>query len=163
MERGSARRRGGRVASAVLLALVVSACVPAAGGGDDAAGTRWTVERVIDGDTVHARSSDGAEERVRVIGIDSPERGECGFGPATGRMTDLVAGREVELVVASRAARDRYDRLLAYVDVDGVDAGLTLVEEGLAVARYDSRDGYERHPREDRYVAADAAVEHVCR
>ena len=28
---------------------------------------------------------------------------------------------------------------------------------GRAIARYDSRDGYGRHPREDTYVAADAA------
>ena len=31
-----------------------------------------------------------------------------------------------------------------------------------AVARYDSRDGYGRHPREDAYVAADAASLPIC-
>jgi hypothetical protein len=44
------------------------------------------------------------------------------------------------------------------VDVDGIDAGLALIEEGLAVARYDSRDGYGAHPREDTYVEVDAAT-----
>jgi endonuclease YncB( thermonuclease family) len=122
----------------------------------------WTVHHVVDGDTVDVRRPDGTEERVRVVGIDTPERGECGFGPATSAMVELVLGREVELVAGARDDRDRYDRILRYVDVDGVDAGLALIERGLAVARYDSRDGYGRHDREDAYVAADAATPHVC-
>ena len=52
---------------------------------------------------------------------------------------------------------DKYGRLLRYVDVDGVDVGQAMIEAGLATARYDSRDGYGRHDREDAYVAADAA------
>jgi hypothetical protein len=39
--------------------------------------------------------------------------------------------------------------------VGGVDAGLNLIRSGLAVARYDSRDGYGFHPRQPQYVAAD--------
>jgi hypothetical protein len=39
---------------------------------------------VVDGDTVDVRTIGlGTTERVRVIGIDTPERGECGFGPAS--------------------------------------------------------------------------------
>jgi micrococcal nuclease len=128
----------------------------------EAAATTWTVHHVVDGDTVDVRRPDGAEERVRVVGIDTPERGECGFGPATSAMVELVLGREVELVAGARDDRDRYDRILRYVDVDGTDAGLALIERGLAVARYDSRDGYGRHDREDAYVAVDAATPHVC-
>ena len=51
--------------------------------------------------------------------------------------------------------RDQYGRLLRYVDRGAVDAGLKMIESGLAIARYDSRDGYGRHPREDRYIEAD--------
>jgi micrococcal nuclease len=36
--------------------------------------------------------------------------------------------------------------------VGGTDAGLTLIEDGFAIARYDSRDGYGRHTREDADV-----------
>ncbi|MBW3619999.1 MAG: hypothetical protein KY461_07125, partial [Actinobacteria bacterium] len=42
----------------------------------------WTVTYVVDGDTLDVRSSDGVVERVRIIGIDTPERGDCGFGDA---------------------------------------------------------------------------------
>lgn len=124
--------------------------------------TGWTVTNVVDGDTIDVRHTDGTEERVRIVGIDTPERGECGFGEASSAMATLVQGATVDLVAGARDDRDRYGRILRYVDVDGTDAGLTLIEGGLAIARYDSRDGYGRHDREDAYVAADAATPHAC-
>ncbi len=117
----------------------------------------WLVVEVIDGDTVDL----GNGERVRLVGIDTPERGECGYEKAADALSALVLGRQVELV-RSDEDRDQYDRLLRYVDVDGVDAGLELVRRGLAVARYDSRDGYGFHPREPKYVAADRGSKPVC-
>lgn len=117
----------------------------------------WLVTHVIDGDTIDVSGPDGLVERVRVIGIDAPERDQCGYAPATAAMRRLVDGRQVVLVAGARDDRDRYGRLLRYVEVDGVDAGLELIRGGLAVARYDSRDGHGRHTREDMYVTADAA------
>ncbi len=117
----------------------------------------WLVVEVIDGDTVDL----GNGERVRLVGIDTPERGECGYEKAADALSALVLGRQVELV-RSDEDRDQYDRLLRYVDVDGADAGLELVRRGLAIARYDSRDGYGFHPREPRYIAADRGSKPVC-
>lgn len=122
----------------------------------------WTVTYIVDGDTLDVIGPGRTEERIRVIGIDTPERGECGFGEAADALAGLVLGREVELVPGAVDDRDRYGRLLRYVDVEGTDAGLVLIEEGLAIARYDSRDGYGRHPREDRYVARDAVSDQIC-
>lgn len=128
-------------------------------------GAGWQVTRVVDGDTVEV-SRDGVVERVRLLGIDTPERGECGYDEATALVGDLVAGRAVTLVVGSSDDRDRYDRLLRFVevDVDGtvVDVGLRQLEAGLAAEVYDSRTGYPRHDREDAYVAADEATPDVC-
>ena len=57
---------------------------------------------------------------------------------------------------------DRYGRLLRYLDSpSGQDLGRELIAAGLAIARYDSRDGYGAHPREADYVALDAAVPQV--
>jgi endonuclease YncB( thermonuclease family) len=117
----------------------------------------WVVTEVIDGDTVDL----GNGERVRLVGIDTPERGECGYEKAADALSTLVLGRQVELV-RSDEDRDQYDRLLRYVDVDGVDTGLALVRRGLAISRYDSRDGYGFHPREPQYVAADRGSKPVC-
>lgn len=128
----------------------------------DTDGELWTVVVVVDGDTIRARSSSGVTERVRLIGIDTPERDECGFEEATAAMSRLVLDRRVTLVAGARDDRDRHGRLVRYVDVDGTDAGLELIRTGLAVARYDSRDGHGRHAREDVYLAADAASRHLC-
>ncbi|MEX0835869.1 MAG: thermonuclease family protein [Nitriliruptor sp.] len=159
---GEVRPSTSRVLLAVLLLAVGLAGCPGPSARDGAEDAIWTVVHVVDGDTVDVRAGDGRQERIRIVGIDTPERGECGFGPSSSTMESLVLEREVEVTLAARDERDRYGRLLAYIDVEGVDAGLTLIEAGLAVARYDSRDGYGRHPREERYVAADAATEHLC-
>lgn len=134
----------------------------AAAATEAAAAATWTVYGVVDGDTVDVRAADGTEERVRVIGIDTPERGECGFGEAGSALAALVLDQQVTLTAGARDDRDRYDRVLRYVDVGDVDAGLRLIEDGLAIARYDSRDGYGRHDREAAYVAADAATAQRC-
>lgn len=117
----------------------------------------FTVTHVVDGDTLDL----GNGERVRLVGIDTPEEGECGYEPASGALADLVLGRRVSLA-ASDEDRDGYGRLLRYVDVGRTDAGLTLIRRGLAIARYDSRDGYGFHPREPRYLAADRGTRPVC-
>lgn len=110
----------------------------------------YLVVRVIDGDTVELE--DG--QAVRLVGIDAPEDGACGHDRATQLLMRLVEGQRVRLRETNED-RDRYDRLLRYVDRGPVDAGLELIESGLAIARYDSRDGYGEHPRETAYVKAD--------
>jgi endonuclease YncB( thermonuclease family) len=112
------------------------------------------VSQVLDGDTIEV---DGLG-RVRLVGVDAPEVGECGSQGAEERLSALVLGREVQLVAGGQGDTDRYGRLLRYVEVDGVDVGLVLVQEGRAVARYDSRDGYGAHRRESTYVATDGAA-----
>jgi hypothetical protein len=57
---------------------------------------------------------------------------------------------------------DRYGRLLRYVEAASVDVGFELIETGLAIARYDSRDGYGWHPRESAYIAADDSTPETC-
>jgi len=112
------------------------------------------VTSVVDGDTIDVADVG----RIRVIGIDTPERGACGYDSATLAMAALVDGRDVTLVPGAVEDADRYGRLLRYVDVGTIDAGLSLIQDGWAIARYDSRDGYGRHPREEVYVAADLAA-----
>jgi endonuclease YncB( thermonuclease family) len=141
----------------VLVAVATAGCLGSCATSSPSAssGTRLVTE-VIDGDTLDVAGG----ERVRLVGIDTPERGECGYARASRALERQVLGRRVRLA-RSDEDRDRYGRLLRYVDVDGVDAGLTLIRRGLAVARYDSRDGYGYHPRERRYIRADAASPEV--
>ncbi len=118
-----------------------------------------TVARIVDGDTVDM--SDGTT--IRLIGIDAPERGECGADEATAALEMIVGDQGVALVPGARDDVDRYGRLLRYLDlVDGTDVNLAMIESGRAIARYDSRDGYGRHSREDAYVTADAMNPEAC-
>ena len=111
-----------------------------------------TVARVVDGDTVEM--SDGTT--IRLIGIDTPEIGDCGYDEAAIRLSELVLNQPVTLTGGARDDVDRYGRLLRYVDLlDGTDVNETMVGDGYAIARYDSRDGYGRHTREDDFLAAD--------
>ena len=116
------------------------------------------VVAVVDGDTVDLSTG----ERVRVIGIDTPEQGQPCFSEASVALADLVMNQVVTVTPGARDDRDTYGRLLRYLDVNGVDAGRALIERGLAIARYDSRDGYGGHPREAEYVAADEASPPAC-
>ncbi|WP_323095681.1 thermonuclease family protein [Intrasporangium sp. YIM S08009] len=121
-----------------------------------AAAATWAVTKVVDGDTIWVER-DGRRAKVRFIGIDTPETGQCGFSEARNALRGIIGGQRVTLTAGARDDIDRYGRLLRYVDVNGVDAGLRLVKQGFAIARYDSRDGYGQHAREGAYVRADAA------
>lgn len=93
-----------------------------------------TVSRVVDGDTVHVLLRSGRDERVRLIGIDTPEVGECDAARATALARRLAAGRAATLVGdPTQATRDRYGRLLAYVVVSGAgDLGYRELARGYA-------------------------------
>jgi endonuclease YncB( thermonuclease family) len=121
-----------------------------------------TVTHVVDGDTLDVTTPGGSTVRVRLVGIDTPERGQCGYTEATSALAGLTLNRSVGLIPGARDDTDRYGRLLRYVDASGTDPALTLLQRGLAVARYDSRDGYGPHPREAAYVTADMATPQRC-
>jgi micrococcal nuclease len=96
------------------------------------------VLRVIDGDTILV-ALDGREERVRYIGVDTPEtvapdRPVGCFGKeASEANRALVEGRTVELE-RDVSERDRFGRLLRYVYADGVSVNEELVRRGYATA-----------------------------
>ncbi len=126
-----------RRAILILALLVAGGAIGAgklAGGGDHTA----TVVRVVDGDTIVVRLA-GRPERVRYIGIDTPESMkpgtpvECFAKAAAAENRRLVAGRRVRLVHDAEE-RDRYGRLLAYVyrDRDGLFVNGELVRLGYA-------------------------------
>jgi micrococcal nuclease len=119
-----------------LLVLALSAAVVAASAQPAREGAftlRGTVTYVVDGDTLNVRLDNGRSERVRLIGIDTPERGACLSGRATGSARGLADDQRVVLRGdASQDTRDRYGRLLAYAWVRGRDLGFQQVTSGLA-------------------------------
>lgn len=90
------------------------------------------VERIIDGDTLDVRSA-STTLRVRLYGIDAPERDEACAAEATSRLTAL-AGERVQLLPDVRL-QDAFGRELRYVyALDGTSIDETIVREGLALA-----------------------------
>ena len=119
-------RRGG---ATLLLSLAFAAFAYSWFQGADfrASGRDAVVVRVIDGDTFVIRGG----ERVRLIGIDTPEKGKPGAAQATARTKRLVLGKRVRLE-KDVSERDRYGRLLRYVYVGRVFVNAELVRSGYA-------------------------------
>jgi micrococcal nuclease len=98
-----------------------------------------TVVRAVDGDTLVVRLAGGSLERVRLIGVDTPEEVkpgvpvQCYALRAAAFTRRTLAGRAVDLRVG-RDRRDRYGRLLAYVRAGGTgsDIEVELLRRGLA-------------------------------
>jgi micrococcal nuclease len=110
----------------------------ALGGEEAAAPSSGRVVRVVDGDTIRVRLG-GTEERVRYIGVDTPETIKPGtpvqcFGKAASAYNArLVRAHKVRLEFDAER-RDRYGRLLAYVyrEPDGLFVNAELVRRGYA-------------------------------
>jgi len=76
--------------------------------------TQATVLNIVDGDTLDV-NVDGRNERIRIIGIDTPERGEAGFNEATNfARNNMPVGATVWLQSEGNN-RDRFDRLRRHV------------------------------------------------
>lgn len=144
---------------------------------DELAGSRyeWVVDDPKEGDSFDARlkSADGVDlfnlnivYGVRIVGINTPERGKCGFDIAKAKLEELIGSKSFFLISGgTKKKADNYGRLLRYVELDGIDVGLTLIEQGFAVAAYDSFDTMEDvgpHDRENQYRSADKASENHC-
>ena len=154
--RAPTRHRSGPHAGAAIVALcfvgvLVAVAVGAwhrAGGadsGDVAGGPRGglaTVVRIVDGDTLVV-DIDGREERVRLIGIDTPESVahdrpvECYGAEASAELARLVAPGTTVRLERDLEARDTYGRLLAYLHRtdDDLFVNEALVAGGFAEAR----------------------------
>jgi micrococcal nuclease len=98
-----------------------------------------TLLRVIDGDTIDVELN-GERQRVRYIGMNTPERDEPCFDEATQANMDLVAGHEIRLE-KDVSESDRYGRLLRYVFVDDTFVNQSLVAGGYAEAALYRPDG----------------------
>jgi micrococcal nuclease len=126
-------------AAALLAAAALAACGDDEDAGEPAGSAQLTghVVRVSDGDTIRVRLSSGREERVRYIGVDTPETAkpgaaaECFADRAAAFNARLVADREVRLE-RDVEERDRYGRLLAYVYAGDTLVNGELVRRGYA-------------------------------
>ena len=125
-----------------------------------------TVTRVIDGDTLEVEAGDGRKDKIRLLGVDTPEIGAPNKPNVYGNITDTAClddwgiraqefaaanleGRLVTLVIDGTTFGElfTFGRLLAFVLLDGKDFNRTLLEQGLARAYTE-----ESNSREQEYL-----------
>lgn len=87
------------------------------------------VVSVADGDTLDVVTTDNRRVRIRLEGIDTPERGEPFSNVARNFTRQLAFDKTVQVKVHDV---DRYGRLVARVTSEGKDLSLELVTAGLA-------------------------------
>ncbi|MBI5868718.1 MAG: thermonuclease family protein [candidate division Zixibacteria bacterium] len=123
------RSVAGRTLRAILLSFAIAACLSLSCGKKDPLRNleKAVVTKVIDGDTIEL--DDG--RTVRMLGIDTPEKGQAGADSATVANTALVLGKTVRLEYG-RERFDRYGRTLAYVYVDRRMANREILRAGWA-------------------------------
>jgi micrococcal nuclease len=115
-----------------LLLLLLAVVAPAAA----QPALEGVVVRIVDGDTIHVRLGERTE-KVRYIGVDTPEvhhpsKGAEPGGPEAAVVNrELVDGRRVRLELDAQA-RDRHGRLLAYVWVEEMMVNAELLRRGFA-------------------------------
>jgi endonuclease YncB( thermonuclease family) len=82
---------------------------------------------VTDGDTIEILEQGNHVRRIRLSGIDAPEKGQP-FGQRSKQsLSDLVFGKQVE---AETSKIDRYGRAVAKVFINGKDVNLEQIKKG---------------------------------
>ena len=107
----------------LLFALLVTHCLAQA---DTLTGR---VIRVTDGDTIVVLDSANVQHKIRLTGIDAPERKQAFGTKSKDNLSESVAGK---FVVVEHEKRDRYERILGKVLLNNQDMNFEQVKAGLA-------------------------------
>lgn len=103
----------------------------------DAQSLTGRVRYVVDGDTLQIASH---SPRVRLWGINTPEKNEYGFQAATNQLKRLVHGQKIRCQIMSR---DKYGRTVARCYLaDGRDVGALMIQSGHAKEMHGFSRGY---------------------
>jgi len=110
--------------------MIAAGSIQRAAGQDQSPVLVGTVTKIVDGDTIDVQLSSGPI-RVRLHGIDTPERGQPWGKEATAALTALVQGKEVEI---DPIEQDRYERMIGIIYRGSLNVNLELVKRGHAWA-----------------------------
>jgi endonuclease YncB( thermonuclease family) len=114
---------------------------------------------VMDGDTIDLLTDNKELVRVRLSGIDAPEKRQPFGQAAKGELSDLAYNRRATV---DWAKKDRYGRVIGKLFVSGRDANLQMVQRGLA---WHYKTYQKEQPLQDRQAYAraedDARVRHL--
>lgn len=109
---------------------------------------------VSDGDTVTVLVNGHDQYKIRIAGIDAPEKKQPFGQRAKALMSDMVYGRDVTV---NWDKRDRFGRTVGVVLVSGQDAGKSMLLAGLAW-HYKKYQGDQSQLDRERYSAAEGVA-----
>ena len=115
---------------------------------------RGKVVGVADGDTLTVLDSSKTQHKIRLQGVDAPERIQAFGTRARQHLAGLVFGKQVEVLVDEV---DRYGRKVARVRLGERDINLEMVRAGLAWHYKQYADGQSAEDREAYTRAEEAA------
>lgn len=115
------------------------------------------VVAIADGDTVTVLDNNNTQHKVRLAGIDAPEKKQA-FGQASKQhLSSLVFDKTVTIEMSKR---DRYQREIGKILVNGRDANLGQIEAGLAW-HYKQYAGEQSPLDRQSYASAEVAAQQV--
>lgn len=89
----------------------------------------YALEQIFDGDSFNLRAANGHIVRIRLAGIDAPERGQPYSQQSKASLEAFLGSGELSLQAIKV---DRFDRWIARVELNGQDAGEHQIRHGFA-------------------------------
>lgn len=111
---------------------------------------RGRVVGVVDGDTVTVLDDAKRQHKIRLVGIDAPEKSQAYGQHSKKSLSDLVFGHTVTVITTKR---DRYGRAIGKILLHNLDVNLEQVRRGLA---WFYRQYANELTAQDRHIYADA-------
>jgi micrococcal nuclease len=126
---GTLMGRGRHLLGSLLIAALLALPLPAS----SAPMLQGKVVRVSDGDTLVVQVDPNRQEKVRLVGIDTPEMAQEPWGERAKAFTERLALGKMVRLETDVQPRDQYGRLLAYAYVGKTFINDELVRQGYAM------------------------------
>ncbi len=107
---------------------------------------------VADGDTVTVLDADNKQHKIRLSGIDAPEKAQAFGQKSKESLSNMVFGKTVDV---EWSKQDRYGRTVGKIVLDGVDICLEQVKRGMA---WHYKQYQQEQPAQDRVIYADSEI-----
>ena len=115
------------------LIILLFFCIVSLSGNNDSAQTnniiKGKVIKVADGDTITILNSQNKQIKIRLYGIDAPEKAQDFGNVSREYLANLVAGKNIDATVIDI---DRYGRSVSRINIDGKEVAEEMLKSGLA-------------------------------
>lgn len=127
--------------SCAFILFLFTHCSPSSAEAIDKEVLTGKVVSIADGDTFTMLDVNNKQRKIRLYGIDAPEKRQPFGNVSKKRLSELVFGKEVRIEIRSA---DRYKRIVAIVYADTLNINETMIDEGMAwhFTRYDQNPAW---------------------